>query len=99
MKNKDNNDPSRSHKNVINSDKKSRDSTAINNLRDQINTLNYEESLAKLDSFLEKLQSETVAVQELQDSYMKASLYLEHCRKLLENIEHDIVELDLDDFN
>ncbi|WP_269622174.1 exodeoxyribonuclease VII small subunit [Prochlorococcus marinus] len=60
----------------------------------KLEKLSYEESLNKLDDILNKLQSENFIIEDLQQSYQEASLYLKHCEKLLSNIEQEIITID-----
>ncbi len=62
-------------------------------LIDKISKLSYEESLEELDIIINNIKSESFLVDELKDNYLKASLYIEHCEKLLENIEQEIIEI------
>ena len=63
----------------------------------QIENLSYEESLEELDRIIKRLQEETILVEELQQSYLKANLYLDHCERLLDIVEQQVVEIDIDD--
>ena len=61
-----------------------------------IQELSYEESLEKLNTLLSKLQNESLHVDDLKISYLKATLYLEHCENLLNTIEQEVVEIEID---
>ena len=61
----------------------------------QISKLSYEDSLKELDLILSDLQNETLLVEELQFTYLKAKLYLKHCQELLDTIEQKVVQTDL----
>ena len=63
----------------------------------EISSLNYEESLKSLDSLLEDLQDDKIQVEELQRSYLLGKIYLDHCERLLRNVEQDVIELNLED--
>ncbi len=65
--------------------------------RDQIKTMTYEDSLMELDSLLEKLQNDSISLEELQTAYIKAKIYLEHCENLLKKVEQDVLTFDLED--
>ncbi len=67
-------------------------------LLSEISKLSYEQSLEKLDIIIANLQNENFLIEELQENYLKASFYLEHCENLLENIEQTIIEIDLNKF-
>ncbi len=69
----------------------------IEKLKDEISSLNYEESLKALDLLLEDLQNEKIQVEELQKNYLLGTIYLDHCETLLKNIEQEVIELNLDD--
>ena len=62
-----------------------------------IQELSYEESLEKLNTLLSKLQNESLHVDDLKISYLKATLYLEHCENLLNTIEQEVVEIVIDE--
>ena len=59
----------------------------------QISTLSYEKSLEELDILLKDLQDENILVEELQHNYVKATLYIEHCEKLLNKIQQEVIEI------
>ena len=63
-------------------------------LLDQISHLTYEESLQELDIILRQLQNDDIMISELENNYLKATLYLEHCENLLSKTEQNIVEID-----
>ncbi len=75
--------------------KKLKDEKKISDLSLQISKLSYEDSLKELDLILNQLQDETLLVEELQISYLKASLYLQHCELLLERIEQEVIQIDI----
>ncbi len=64
--------------------------------RKEVNALNYEESLQRLDEILTQLQSNSLSVEDLQRNYLKGRIYLEHCSVLLSRIESEVEELDWD---
>ena len=63
----------------------------------QIKSLSYEESLSALDDLISLLQNDTVALEDLQRSYLLGNLYLDHCEKLLNDTEQEITELSNDE--
>ena len=63
----------------------------------QISDLSYEESLEELDLLLKRLQEETILLEELQQSYLKANLYLKHCQQLLSKIEQEVIQISADE--
>ena len=93
---------SRSSSKKILSNKESLDNkTFINSLDEDIGEwkkqaylLSYEESLNALELLLENLQNDSVPLEKLQEYHLKASIYLDHCQKLLDNAEHKVIELD-----
>ncbi len=75
--------------------------TPINSLEEDIMEwkkqaylLSYEESLNALELLLENLQNDSVPLEKLQEYHLKASIYLDHCQKLLDNAEQQVIELD-----
>ncbi len=69
------------------------DSTLIN----EISSLSYKESLDALDLVLSQLQKESVPLEEIEQYYLKAKMYLEHCEKLLGRVEQKILTLEASD--
>ena len=63
-------------------------------LQDEIDSLSYKESISSLDEILDLLQNESVDVEELENYYLRASLYLEHCEKLLKNVEQEVIKIE-----
>ncbi len=59
----------------------------------EIALLNYEDSLNALDNLLEHLQNDSVPVEDLQSSYLRGNLYLDHCESLLSQVEQEVIEL------
>ena len=66
-------------------------------LRKNVESLNYEESLKKLDLLLNELKSDSIPVEDLQRCYLESTIYLEHCEKLLNLVEQEIIEINTDD--
>ncbi len=71
----------------------------ISKLSIAISQLSYEDSLKELDVILNSLQNETLLVEDLQFSYVKAKLYLKHCEKLLDKTQQDVIEFDSNQLN
>ena len=71
----------------------------IEQLNSEISTLSYEESLKALDLLLDKLQNDTVPVEDLQRNFLQGNIYLDHCEGLLDNIEQEVIELDPDNID
>ena len=41
----------------------------------------------------EHLQNDSIPVEDLQRSYLRGNLYLDHCENLLKTIEQDVIQL------
>jgi len=65
----------------------------INDFRDEIQSLSYQDSIEALDLLLAQLQSENIPVEDLQKHCLKGNLYLKHCEELLDNIEQQVVNI------
>ncbi len=83
-----------SHKRKQSLDK---DKLIIQELSEHVSELSYEESLEKLNTLLSKLQNESLHVDDLKISYLKATLYLEHCENLLNKIEEEVLQIEIDE--
>ncbi|KGG16845.1 MULTISPECIES: exodeoxyribonuclease VII small subunit [unclassified Prochlorococcus] len=59
-----------------------------------ISKLSYEDSLKELDLIISKLHNQSLLVEELEENYLLATLYLEHCELLLDNVEQKVIEFD-----
>ena len=66
----------------------------LQELRQHVSKLSYEDSLKELDLLLSDLQDENLPVMELQTVHLKAQIYFQHCELLLDNIEQEIVQLE-----
>ncbi len=66
--------------------------------RSSISKLSYEEALETLDSILDNLQRDNVQVEDLQTYYLKGKFCLEHCLKLLDKIDQEVLQMDLETF-
>ena len=64
--------------------------------RKDAESLSYEEALQAADLLLHELQSDTIALAELQQTHQRAQIYLERCDALLANVEQSVRELDPD---
>ena len=71
----------------------------LDQLRIEIAKLSYEQALNKLDFLLDELKNESLLVEDLKRSFLKASLYLEHCENLLTKIEQEVIEINWDDLS
>ena len=56
--------------------------------------LSYEEAMQALDLLLAELQSDNVALADLQQKVLHGEVYLSRCLKLLDSVEQSIIELD-----
>ena len=65
----------------------------LKEFRSKVEKLSYENALKELDLILLSLQNETLPVEDLQKFYLKGQVYLEHCERLLNNVEQEIVQL------
>ena len=68
---------------------------SIENIRTDVSSLSYEEAMSKIDLLLKQMQDDNVKVEELYENYLQGNIYLEHCEKLLGQLENAIIELDL----
>ena len=64
--------------------------------RKDAESLSYEEALEAADLLLHQLQSDTIALAELQQTHQRAEIYLERCDALLASVEQSVLELDPD---
>ena len=64
--------------------------------RKDAESLSYEEALQAADLLLHQLQSDTIALAELQQTHQRAEIYLERCDTLLASVEQSVLELDPD---
>ena len=69
----------------------------LDNLSLEISELSYEQSLDKLDLLLDEIKNESLLVEDLKTSFLKASLYLHHCENLLKKLEQEVIEINWDD--
>ena len=68
----------------------------LQTLQEDIRKLSYEDSLNSLNELINKLKSETIAIENLQEDYMKGLIYLKHCELILSKVEQNIIEMDLE---
>ena len=61
-----------------------------------VEDLSYEDSLEELDRIMLNFQTENIQVEDLQNYYLKAKIYLAHCLELLDQVEQEVIELDTD---
>ena len=60
----------------------------------QLEKLSYSESLKKLEFIIHELQSEDVSIDELKIKYLEGKKYLDHCKRLLCEIEEEVIFID-----
>ena len=65
--------------------------------RKDAESLSYEEALQAADLLLHQLQSDTIALAELQQTHQRAQIYLERCDALLASVEQSVLELNPDE--
>ena len=70
----------------------------LQKLQVDINKLSYEDSLNQLEVLMSELQSDDIALDDIQKYYIKANLFLAHCEKLLKGAAQEIIELNLESF-
>ena len=80
---------------LTSSEKETKLSLTLQNWKEEIQDLSYEESLAELNSLLNDLQSDQASLEDIQKYYLKGKLYLAHCEGLMKVVEQEVVELDL----
>ena len=59
----------------------------------EIKKLNYEESIAELETILANVQDENISLDKIQINYIKGHLLLKHCEQLLQFVEQEINEI------
>ncbi|EAU74930.1 exodeoxyribonuclease VII small subunit [Synechococcus sp. RS9916] len=64
--------------------------------RKDAQSLSYEEALQAADLLLNQLQSDTIPLADLQQTYQRGQIYLEHCETLLAAVEQSVLTLDPD---
>ena len=62
--------------------------------RKDAESLSYEEAMQALDLLLAELQSDNVALADLQQKVLHGEVYLRRCQNLLDSVEQSIIELD-----
>ena len=62
-------------------------------LKNNINKLNYEESISELEIILKNVQDENISLNKIQINYIKGHLLLKHCEDLLQIVEQEINEI------
>ena len=62
--------------------------------REDASQLSYEEALQALDVLLSQLQDDSVPLADLQINHTRASIYLDRCDLLLNQVEQSVRQLD-----
>ena len=62
--------------------------------REDASKLSYEEALQALDVLLGQLQDDSVPLADLQRNHARASIYLDRCDFLLNQVEQSVRQLD-----
>ena len=81
---------SKSH---LSSSKKATNKKNIQILKQDINKLSYEESIAELETILSNVQDENISLDKIQINYIKGNLLLRHCEELLQFVEQEINQI------
>ena len=76
--------------------KKNTNKKQIEILKNDIKKLNYEESMAALETILTNVQDENISLDEIQNNYLKGHMLLKHCEELLQFVEQEINEINLE---
>ena len=71
----------------------------LDDFKDQVSRMNYEESLQQLDQLLNNLQDDNFPISELKLSYIKGNILLERCQMLLSTLEQEVSKLDVENLN
>tara|TARA_Y100001968_G_C19044028_1_gene565914 strand:+ start:209 stop:475 length:267 start_codon:yes stop_codon:yes gene_type:complete len=72
---------------------------SLDNFKDQVSGMSYEESLKQLDQLLNNLQDDNFPISELKLSYIKGNILLERCQMLLSTLEQEVSKLDVENLN
>ena len=77
-----------------NNEKHETNLNSLEEIKKEVQTLSYEETIKAFDEILQNLQNDDVAVHDLQRYYLKGNIYLEHCEQLLSQVEQEVFEMD-----
>ncbi len=58
-----------------------------------LSSINYEESIAELETILTNVQDENISLDKIKNNYIKGHLLLKHCEELLQFVEQEINEI------
>ena len=70
----------------------------ISDFKKSSSNLSYEDSLNELDVILRELQNQDIQVEALKIHHIKGKILLDHCEKLLDKLEQDVVNLDVNKY-
>tara|TARA_Y100001968_G_C19223952_1_gene651146 strand:- start:223 stop:513 length:291 start_codon:yes stop_codon:yes gene_type:complete len=88
-----------SNKNDFSKTKRETNMKNIENFKQGIKKLNYEESIAELEIILKNVQDENISLDKIQNNYIKGHLLIKHCEELLQFVEQEINEINPEFFN
>ena len=88
-----------STKNHLSMSKKVNNIRNIENYKNDIKKLSYEESISQLESILTNIQDENISLDKIQINYIKGHLLLKHCEELLQIVEQEINEINQEFIN
>ena len=80
-------------KNYLSMSSKVNNKKNIENLKNDINKLSYEESIFELETILTNVQDENISLDKIKTNYIKGHLLLKHCEELLQFVEQEINEI------
>ena len=68
----------------------------ISKIKKEISRLSYEDALNELDSIIAKLKTQDLLIEDLQNTFQKGLIYIDHCEELLNKVEQEIIEMNID---
>jgi len=71
----------------------------LENLKQEIKKLTYEEAIKELENILLNVQDENISLDKIQTNYIKGQFLIKHCEGLLECVEQEIIEIDPENLN
>tara|TARA_Y100001968_G_C19189904_1_gene634667 strand:- start:147 stop:437 length:291 start_codon:yes stop_codon:yes gene_type:complete len=80
-------------KNYLSMSSKVNNKKNIENLKNNIIKLSYEESIFELETILTNIQDENISLEKIQINYLKGHLLIKHCEELLKFVEQEINEI------
>jgi exodeoxyribonuclease VII small subunit len=70
---------------------------SIEGANDDVAAMTFLEARTALDLALAALQSDSLEIEEMVQLHRRASAYADHCRRLLDEVEQEVIQLDADD--